>query len=211
MFEFIEAKIGRWAIAAGAAVLVALLLVLHFACHQRQPGSPKSPIAGLPTLVGSSAPVNPTPPPAVARRRPSRSTRRLPRITARSPCSPRCAGQHPLRGDGLSAGKPKAGRMAVVRARAAPAEPMRPARGRGGDPCQPPPDRQAARRDPGRRRSHAARRRAGARARSAGAGLPPRPARRGTAALSRDPDTRNVLPSGRSRPIPRAVDNRRER
>ena len=66
MFEFIEAKIERWAIAAGAAVLVALLLVLHFACHQRQPGSPKSPIAGLPTLVGSSAPVNPTPPPAVA-------------------------------------------------------------------------------------------------------------------------------------------------
>ena len=65
MFEFIEAKIGRWAIAAGAAVLVALLLVLHFSC-QRQPGSPRRPIDGLPLVAGTPAPVAPTPPPAAA-------------------------------------------------------------------------------------------------------------------------------------------------
>ena len=66
MFELLEAKIGRWAIAAGAAILVILLLALHFACHQRQPGSPRGPIAALPLLASTSAPLGPTPPPPAA-------------------------------------------------------------------------------------------------------------------------------------------------
>ncbi|MBU6428052.1 MAG: hypothetical protein KGR26_03500 [Cyanobacteria bacterium REEB65] len=66
MFEFIEAKIGRWAIAVGAVVLVALLLVLHFACHQRQPGSPRGSIAGLPLVAGMPGPMVPTSPPPAA-------------------------------------------------------------------------------------------------------------------------------------------------
>ncbi len=66
MLEFIEAKIGRWAVLSGAAVVVALLLVLHFTCHQRQPGSPRRPVAGLPLVAGTPAPMGPTPPAASA-------------------------------------------------------------------------------------------------------------------------------------------------
>ena len=63
MFEFIEAKIGRWAIAVGAAVVIILLLALHFACHRREPGSPRRPIAGLPLVAITPTPTEPTPPP----------------------------------------------------------------------------------------------------------------------------------------------------
>ena len=66
MFELIEAKIGRWAIAAGAAILAILLLALHFASHSRPSGSPRRPIAGLPLVASTPAPMEPTPPPAAA-------------------------------------------------------------------------------------------------------------------------------------------------
>ena len=66
MLEFLEAKIGRWAMAVAAGVLIILLLVLRLACHQRLPGSPRRPIAVLPLVAGTPAPMLPTPAPTVA-------------------------------------------------------------------------------------------------------------------------------------------------
>ena len=64
MFEFIEAKIGRWAIAVGAAVLVIVLLVLHFIWHRRIPLQPGAPIAAAPGIPGSATPSSPSSRPA---------------------------------------------------------------------------------------------------------------------------------------------------
>ncbi len=66
ILDDIEVKVGRWAIAAVAIVLVILLLVAHFVWHRRNPVHAVAPIASVPGNPAAVTPSRPTPRPVAA-------------------------------------------------------------------------------------------------------------------------------------------------